>query len=166
MMHTRLLPLMLLIAPALGAAQSEAKLALREALVCAGEDPLGAVQALAADGSTRFDAGYAGYEIGEEIDTKSIVLLRTPIVLAGATTHAVVAGPAQAYEDFEALIHARFVGDWRAVAAQLELAPQAGSDVLLRAVEAATEETVCPPTIHLKPLDAGGFLLGCGWCNG
>lgn len=166
MPHFRPLLLLLLLAPGAQAADSAANHALGEALVCAGEDPLSAVQALAAQGSTHFDDGYAGYEIGEEIDTKSIVLLRKPITIAGATTHAVVAGPAAAYEEFEALIHARFAGDWHPVAAELKLAPQAGSDVLQRATEPVTDDIGCPPTIQLKPLKDGGFLLGCGWCNG
>lgn len=162
----RPLLLLLLLAPGAQAAESDANHALREALVCAGNDPLSAVQALAAHGSTRFDDGYAGYEIGEEIDTQSIVLLRTPVTIAGATTHAVVAGPSPAYEAFEALIHARFAGDWRPVAAELKLVPQAGSDVLQRATGTVSDDVVCPPTIQLRPLDDGGFLLGCGWCNG
>ena len=166
MPHFRPLLLLLLLAPGAQAAESDANQALRDARVCAGHDPLSAVQALAAQGSTHFDDGYAGYEIGEEIDTKSIVLLRTPIAIAGATTHAVVAGPAPAYEAFEALIHARFIGDWHPVAAELKLASQAGSDVLQRATEPESDDVACPPTIQLKPLDDGGFLLGCGWCNG
>lgn len=150
------------------AAEPEANRTLREALACGG-DPLATLQTLAANASTHFDQGFAGYDIVEEIDTRSIVLLREPIVFAKAQTHAVVGAPAQLREDFNALVMARFTGDWRPVAALLELQPEAESGTLVRALavdSSGTATDVCPMTIQLKALDDGGFLLGCGWCNG
>ena len=150
------------------AAEPDANRTLRAALLCE-VDPLDAVQALAASGSSAFDAGYAGYEIGEEIDTKSIVLLRAPITIEGAVTHAVIGGPTPQFEDFEGLVSARFTGNAQAVATALRLTPGGDGGQLSRAMEtdpADGEDVVCPMTIHLKTLEDGAFLLGCGWCNG
>ena len=156
------------LAPCAQATETDANRSLREALTCGG-DPLATVQSLAANASAAFDEGYAGYDIGEEIDTKSIVLLRDPIIIAEAQTYAVVGGPAQLRDDFNALVQARFSGDWRPVAAMLQLQPEADGGTLVRALDidssgGATD--VCPMTIQLKALEDGGFLLGCGWCNG
>lgn len=168
MLRSSLCLLALALASCVSAAETEANRTLREALICSG-DPLGTVQSFAANASAAFDEGYAGYEIGEEIDTKSIVLLREPIVIADAQTYAVVGGPAQLRDDFNALVQARFSGDWRPVAAMLQLQPEADSGTLVRAVgvdSSGSATDVCPMTIQLKALEDGGFLLGCGWCNG
>ena len=141
--------------------------ALRGALSCEG-DPLSTLQALAADGSAGFERGHAGFEFGEEIDTKSVVVLREPLVIAGARTTGVIGGPAPLREDFTALVQARFDGDWKPVAQALKLRP-AEDGIQRRALtidSSGSLSDVCPMTIELLPLDDGGFLLGCGWCNG
>jgi len=142
--------------------------ALRGALTCDG-DPLSTLQTLAAEGSAGFDRGHAGFEFGEEIDTKSVVVLREPLVIAGASTTGVIGGPAHLREDFGALVQARFDGDWKPVAKALKLAPAGDGNLQRRALEndsSGSPNEVCPMTIELLPLDDGGFLLGCGWCNG
>jgi hypothetical protein len=140
--------------------------ALRAALVCEG-DPLAVVRTLAEDGSSGFAAGHAGFELGVEMDHVAGVVLRDPLEIAGARTSTVVATLVTVYEDFGGLVHARFSGDHAPVVEMLALAGDPEGEGFRRARPTAAEPAaICPPTIELLPLPEGGFLLGCGWCNG
>jgi hypothetical protein len=138
--------------------------ALRAALRCEG-DPLDVVRSLAAAGNGRAAEGFIGYEIGEEMDTISGVALQRPLDVAGASTHNVVASLAGLYQGFNGIILAQFEGQHAGVVEQLNLEPGDNGN-FVRAVPTGEADEVCPPTIELRPLQDGRFLLGCGWCNG
>lgn len=139
---------------------------LRAALACEG-DPLQAVRSLAATGSAGFAEGHAGFELGAEMDHVAGVVLREPLVIAGASTGTVVASLMSWHEGFGGHVHARFSGDHLPVVALLGLERAADGAGFRRPRPAADEpDAVCPPTVELLPLPDGGFLLGCGWCNG
>lgn len=155
-----------------GAAEPTPQALLTDAILCKG-DPLAAVRKLAASGSSQFDRGFAAATFGEEMDEMDVVILRSPLEIAGASTSAILRTFAQG-EDFGALVYGRFRGDHRKAAAALKLAPTAKKDGLrlgqfTRAMAVDVDgrpDKVCPMTIALTPLEDGTFLLGCGWCNG
>ncbi len=148
--------------------------ALSGALLCKG-DPLQTVRTLARSGSSRFDLGIAAFTYGEEMDEKNILILRSPIVIAGARASAVVHDFATSYDSFHALVYGVFVGDFERVVKELGLRPvPSTSKAVVGQYEKSVETVVngerqalCPKTIGLTPLrEKGKFLLGCGWCNG
>src|SRR5690606_18333484 len=147
------------------AGESHVHRQLAQALTC-GVPALETVREIAAAGSTRFGDGHAGYEFGEEMDIVSGVVLQDPLIIAGARTHHVVASLATVDYGFDAIVHARFAGDPQPVIDSLGLQPKPDSEGWSLATAAATADEVCPPTIELLPHPEGGFLLGCGWCNG
>jgi hypothetical protein len=159
-------------AHAAGAAEPTPQSQLTDALLCK-RDPLAIVQKLAASGSSHFDQGYAATTIGEEMDEINVVILRSPLEIAGAKTSAVLQTLAQG-EDFGGLVYGRFRGDYRKVVSALKLAPTPKKEGLrlgqfTKALPVDSEghpEKVCPMTIALTPQGDGTFLLGCGWCNG
>jgi hypothetical protein len=139
---------------------------LRSALACEG-DPLDAVRGLAQVGGTAFAQGYAGFELGAEMDHVAGVVLRDPLDIAGARTGTVVATLMSWHAGFGGHVHARFTGDHLPVVESLGLMPDPDGEGFRRSRPVPAEpEAVCPPTIELLPLPDGGFLLGCGWCNG
>jgi hypothetical protein len=157
---------------AAGAAEPTPQTLLTDAILCKG-DPLAAVRKMAASGSSQFDRGVAAATFGEEMDEMDIVILQSPLEIAGARTSAVLLTFAQS-EDFGALVYGRFRGDYHKAVSALKLAPTAKKDGLrlgqftrAMAVDAdGHPDKVCPMTIALNPLEDGTFLLGCGWCNG
>ncbi|HBL26408.1 MAG TPA: hypothetical protein DD490_06195 [Acidobacteria bacterium] len=154
------------------AAQPTPQALLKDALLCQ-RDPLATVRTMAESGSAHFDQGFAAATFGEELDEMDVVILRSPLEIAGAKTSSILLTFAQT-EDFGALVYGRFEGDYRKVVAALKLAPTAKKDGLrlgeftkALAVDADGEpDKVCPMTIALTPLEGNAFLLGCGWCNG
>lgn len=166
---TRVLGVSMLLAAllpgAVVAAQDDVHQALSQALICAGS-PLDTVGELASAGSSRAGEGFVGFEFGEEMDTVSGVALHSPLSIAGAETSAVIATLMSFHTDFDARVFARFVGDSARAANELDLVRDAASGLYRRATPGSGPDDVCPPTIELKPLDGGGFLLGCTWCNG
>lgn len=155
-----------------GAAEPTPQALLTDAILCKG-DPLATVRELAAGGSSGFDRGVAAATFGEEMDEMSVVILRSPLEIAGARTSAILLTSAQS-EDFGALVYGRFRGDHRQAVSDLKLAATAKKDGLrlghfTRAMAVSADgrpDEVCPMTIALAPLEDGTFLLGCGWCNG
>lgn len=155
-----------------GAAEPTPNAQLMDAILCKG-DPLAAVQKMAAGGSSHFDQGFAAATFGEEMDEMNVVILRSPLEIAGARTSAILQTLAQS-EDFGALVYGRFRGDYRKAVSALKLAPTAKKDGLrlgqfTRAMAVDVDghpDEVCPMTIALTPQEGGTFLLGCGWCNG
>jgi hypothetical protein len=145
---------------------------LADAILCKG-DPLAIVRKIAASGSSHFDQGFAAATFGEEMDETNVVILRSPLEIAGTKTSAVLLTFAQS-EDFGALVYGRFRGDYHQAVSALKLAPTAKKDGLrlgqfTRATAVDAEghpDKICPMTIALTPLENGTFLLGCGWCNG
>ena len=158
-------------APA-SAAEPTPQALLTDALLCKG-DPLAIVRKMAASGSSQFDRGFAAATFGEEMDEMDVVILRSPLEIAGAKTSAVLLTFAQS-EDFGALVYGRFRGDSQKAVSALKLAPTAKKDGLrlgqfTKAMAVGVDgkpDKVCPMTIALTPLEDGTFLLGCGWCNG
>jgi hypothetical protein len=154
------------------AAEPTPQALLTGAILCKG-DPLATVRQMAASGSSHFDRGFAAATFGEEMDEMDVVILRSPLEIAGAKTSAILRTFAQS-EDFGALVYGRFRGDYHQAVKALKLAPTARKDGLrlgqfTRALAVATDgqpDKVCPMTIALTPLENGTFLLGCGWCNG
>ncbi len=145
----------------------DARAQLAAALVCKGE--VAEVVSNLVDNPPGFDSGIAATGFGEEMSYKSVAILKTPLLIGKASTHAVVSEAESTHSDFLAFTYAKFVGDYRPVVAALGLQPEAedaevklGKFVL--AQDAAGE--VCPKTIILTPGEPGQFLLGCGWCNG
>lgn len=155
-----------------GAAEPTPQARLADAILCKG-DPLDAVSKLAASGSSQFDRGFAAATFGEEMDEWDVVILKSPLEIAGAKTSAVLRTFSQS-EDFGALVYGRFRGDYRQAVKALKLAPTAKKDgprlgKFTRAMAVDLDghpDKVCPMTIALTPLEDGTFLLGCGWCNG
>jgi hypothetical protein len=154
------------------AAEPTPQALLRDAILCKG-DPLAAVRKMAAGGSSHFDRGFAAATFGEEMVEMNVVIMRSPLEIAGAKTSAILLTLAQS-EDFGALVYGRFRGDYRQAVSALKLAPTAKKDGLrlgqfTRAMAVDSDgrpDRVCPMTIALTPLENGTFLLGCGWCNG
>lgn len=149
------------------AADSDVQQLLRGALTCEGS-PLDTVNALAEKGTSGFAQGVAGYQFGEELDLVSGVVLREPLLIGIASTSHVVASLGSFHYGFSGYVFARFDGDPAAAVKLLKLSKsdQPESESYIRAVGEKDPENVCPPTIELKALDDGSFLLGCGWCNG
>ncbi|HKV11622.1 MAG TPA: hypothetical protein VJ725_25985 [Thermoanaerobaculia bacterium] len=145
---------------------------LTDAILCKG-DPLATVRKMAASGSSHFDQGFAAAAFGEEMDEMDVVILRSPLEIAGARTSAVLLTFAQS-EDFGALVYGRFRGDYQKAVSALKLAPTPKKDGLrlghfTKAMAVSVDgkpDKVCPMTIALTPQEDGTFLLGCGWCNG
>lgn len=145
---------------------------LADAILCKG-DPLAIVRKMAASGSSQFDRGLAAATFGEEMDEMDVVILRSPLEIAGARTSAILRTFSQS-EDFGALVYGRFQGDYHQAVKALKLAPTARKDGLrlgqfTRALAVGADgqpDKVCPMTIALTPMEDGTFLLGCGWCNG
>lgn len=154
------------------AAEPTPQALLKDAILCQG-DPLATVRKMAAHGSSHFDRGFAATTFGEEMDEMDVVILRSPLEIAGAKTSAVLLTLAQS-EDFGGLVYGRFRGDYHQAVKALKLAPTAKKDGLrlgqfTKAMAVAVDgqpDKVCPMTIALTPLENGTFLLGCGWCNG
>ena len=154
------------------AAEPTPQALLIDAILCKG-DPLAIVRKMAADGSSHFDRGFAAATFGEEMDEMDVVILRSPLEIAGARTSAILLTFAQS-EDFGALVYGRFRGDHHQVVKALKLAPTAKKDGLrlgqfTRPMAVGVDgrpDKVCPMTIALSPQEDGTFLLGCGWCNG
>ncbi|HEX3126383.1 MAG TPA: hypothetical protein VH394_03565 [Thermoanaerobaculia bacterium] len=154
------------------AAEPTPQALLTEALLCK-TDPLGVVRKMAGTGSSSFDRGFAAATFGEEMDETDVVILKSPLEIAGAKTSAVLMTFAQG-EDFGALVYGRFQGDYHKVVSALKLVPTAAKDGLrlghftkaLTVDVDGSPEKVCPMTIALTPQADGTFLLGCGWCNG
>lgn len=161
-----------LAADTAGAAEPTPQALLANAILCKG-DPLATVRKMAASGSSHFDRGFAAATFGEEMDEMDVVILRSPLEIAGAKTSAILRTFAQS-EDFGALVYGRFRGDYHQAVSALKLAPTAKKDGLrlgqfTRATAVGVDgqpDKVCPMTIALTPLPDGTFLLGCGWCNG
>jgi hypothetical protein len=157
---------------AAGTADSTPQALLTDALLCKG-DPLATVRKMAAGGSSHFDRGFAATTFGEEMDEMDVVILRSPLEIAGAKTSAILRSFAQG-EDFGAIVYGRFQGDYQKAVSALKLVPTAKKEGLrlghftrAMAVDAdGRPDEVCPMTIALTPLENGAFLLGCGWCNG
>jgi len=159
-------------AVAASAAEPTPQARLTDALLCKG-DPLATVRKMAASGSSHFDQGFAAATFGEEMDEMDVVILQSPLEIAGARTSAILLAFAQS-EDFGALVYGRFRGDYHRVVSALKLAPTAKKDGLrlgqfTRALAVGPDghpDKLCPMTIALTPREHGTFLLGCGWCNG
>ena len=157
---------------AANAAEPTPQALLTDAILCKG-DPLTTVRKMAASGASQFDRGFAAATFGEEMDEMSVVILRSPLEIAGGKTSAILLSFAQS-EDFGALVYGRFRGDYKQAVSALKLAPTAKKDGLrlgqftrAMAVDAdGRPDKVCPMTIALAPQEDGTFLLGCGWCNG
>ncbi|MFL6193377.1 MAG: hypothetical protein ACJ75H_04355 [Thermoanaerobaculia bacterium] len=155
-----------------GAAEPTPQSRLTDAILCKG-DPLEVVRKMAASGSSQFDRGFAAATFGEEMDEWDVVILKSPLEVAGAKTSAILRTFAQS-EDFGALVYGRFRGDYHQAVKALKLVPTAKKDGLrlgqfTRAMAVDVDghpDKVCPMTIALTPLENGTFLLGCGWCNG
>lgn len=160
------------IADPASAAEPTPQSLLTNALLCKG-DPLATVRKMAASGSSHFDQGFAAATFGEEMDEMDVVILQSPLEIAGAKTSAILLTFAQG-EDFGALVYGRFRGDYHRVVSALKLAPTAKKDgsrlgQFTRALPVdggGHLDKVCPMTIALTPQEHGTFLLGCGWCNG
>lgn len=157
---------------AAGTAKPTPQALLTDAILCKG-DPLDIVLKMAKSGSSHFDQGFAGATFGEEMDQWNVVILRSPLEIAGAKTSAILMTFAQS-EDFGALVYGRFQGDYKKAVASLKLAPTAKKDGLrlgqfTKAMAVDIDghpEKICPMTIALTPQEDGTFFLGCGWCNG
>lgn len=138
---------------------------LTQALLCKG-----ASQGLdtLVKGGSNFAAGYAVQGFGEEMSYKAMVILKEPIIIAGAKTNAVVWSLDPNYFEFNANLFAEFTGDYKAVVKLLKLEPTKGfnDSSMGRFVSIQPPENACPETIVLTPKENGKFLLGCGWCNG
>jgi len=155
-----------------GAAEPTPQALLTDAILCK-VDPLAAVRKMAASGSSGFDRGFAAAAFGDEMDEMDVVILRSPLEIAGARTSAILLTFSQS-EDFGALVYGRFQGDPREAVKALKLTPTPKKDGLrlghfTRALAVDVDghpDKVCPMTIALTPLEDGTFLLGCGWCNG
>ncbi len=141
---------------------------LIKALTCQ-IDPLQSVRELAKVGSSKYASGFVGYSFGEEMDYTAVIILRSPVVIAGAQANGVVAATANYYADFNGVVHARFTGDYKKVVKALGLAPRESGKSFFKQTKVGRDgkpDNGCPMTIELKVLDDGKFVLGCGWCNG
>ncbi len=165
--------ILLIAASNLQAAEPDVNADLTDALLCRG-NPIEAVRKIAALENQAFDRGFAGMSYGEDMDAKDIVVLKTPLVIAGAKASAVIVDLASSYSDFNGIVFAVFHGDYRRVVDQLGLKAVAADEVRVGKFEKSLGVDLdgklddnCPNTIGLTPLEKQGeFLLGCGWCNG
>lgn len=166
--------ILLIAASNLQAAEPDVNAALTDALLCRG-NPIDAVRKIAALENQAFDRGFAGMSYGEDMDTKDIVVLKSPLIIAGSKASAVVVDLASSYSDFNGIVFAVFHGDYRRVVDQLGLkavaadarAPVGKFEKSVGVDMDGKADDVCPMTIGLTPLEKPGeFLLGCGWCNG
>lgn len=158
----------ILVSPFGKAAGLEIHSELMKALTCQ-TNPLQSVRALAKTGGTKYGAGFAGYDFGEEMNYTSVIILRSPIVIAGAKSSGVIAATTHYYQDFNGLVHAEFTGDYKKVVKTLGLAPHENGKAFFKQTKVNLDgkpDSICPMTIELKPLGDGKFVLGCGWCNG
>ncbi len=154
------------------AAEPTPQALLTDALLCK-VDPLATIRKMAADAPAGSDKGYTAHLVGEGMDELGVVILPSPLEIAGAKTSAVGLTFVQS-EDFGALVYGRFDGDYQQVVKALKLAPTAMKDGLrlgefTRPMAVGVDgrpDKVCPMTIALHPQADGSFLLGCGWCNG
>ena len=148
---------------------------LSGAVLCKG-DPLGTVRAIAGSKTSTFERGIASLTFGEAMMVKNILILRTPIVVAGARTSSIILSlDGSSYFNFDAAVYGIFEGDFKSVAKKLGLSAvpvtsDRSAETYQRPVETMVKGSrgnLCPKTIKLTPLDENGkFLLGCGWCNG
>lgn len=141
---------------------SDYRTALADAVVCKGE-AVSAVQDLVASGGT-YASDYAAAGFGEGTSYKAVVILKNPLVIGGSKARTFVSETESTNFEFSAYTFGQFSGDYRAVVKMLGLLPSKEKECghFERAI---SDGTVCPPTIALTP-EEGGFLLGCGWCNG
>jgi hypothetical protein len=154
------------------AAEPTPQARLTDALLCKG-DPLEIIAKVAENGSSHFDQGYAAATFGEEMNQMDVVILRSPLEIAGAKTTVILRSFAQS-EDFGGIVYGRFRGDYQKVVAALKLVPTPAQDGLrlghfTKAMPVGVDgqpDKICPMTIVLTPQEDGTFLLGCGWCNG
>src|SRR5690242_15789671 len=100
-----------LAAHAVLAAEPTPQARLTDALLCKG-DPLDVIEKMAASGSSQFDRGFAAATFGEEMDQFHVVILKSPVEIAGAKTSAVLQSFSQS-EDFGGIVYGRFKGDYR-----------------------------------------------------
>ena len=155
-----------------GAAEPTPQARLADAILCK-KDPLEIVGKMAENGAAHFDQGFAAATFGEEMDEMDVVILRSPLEIAGAQTSAILRSFAQS-EDFGGIVYGRFRGDYRKAVSALKLVPTKKVDGLrlghfTKAMAVSLDgqpEKICPMTIALTPLEDGTFYLGCGWCNG
>lgn len=144
---------------------------LKEALLCKG-NPLEPVQQAVKHGA--FDLGVVSVTIGEGEAERTVIVLRDPIVIAGAETRAVVRERTASNARFKGIVYAEFEGKPKEAIKSLKLEPAvAGGKSFVGAYERSLGKDIhgakgasCPKTIGLTPLPNGGYLLGCGWCNG
>lgn len=144
------------------ASENPVEKTLRDALVCKGA-PEKAVYDLV-EKNNNFQAGYAASAFGEGTSYKAIVILNKPIVIASATTYAVISETDNSHFDFGAFTYSKFSGDYRKVLALLRLVPAKTPKTALG--KYVSNQSACPNSILLTPLANGEFLLGCGWHNG
>ena len=102
---------------------------------------------------------------------KNILILRKPIVIAGARASSIILSlEGSSYSNFSGIVYGIFEGEFKNVVKELGLrAVPATSEVRVGKYDRplADKYTSCPKTIGLTPLaEKGKFLLGCGWCNG
>jgi hypothetical protein len=143
------------------------------ALLCEG-NPLDTVRTLASPGSGSYNLGHASLTFGEDMDERNVIVLRSPLRVAGAKASGVVLDLAVIYRDFSGSVYAVFEGDYLTVAKQLNLKPPTGKASVIGKYQRRLDldldgkpDSTCPKTIALTPLqEKGKFLLGCGWCNG
>jgi len=143
---------------------------LSGAVLCK-RDPLATVRAIAGSKSSTFERGIATLTFGEAMMEKNILILRKPIVIAGARTSSIILSlESSSYFNFSGFVYGIFEGDFKSVVKELGLrAVPATSEARVGKYERAVvvQNTLCPKTIGLTPLaEKGKFLLGCGWCNG
>lgn len=145
---------------------------LKEALTC-GIDPLGNIRAIVASGSN-FKKGYASTSYGDGIENTVVVTLEKPIEIYGAKTFAVIGSADNSlFFDFNGIVYAKFVGDYKKVVSALNLTETKDTEIktgrfqrkLTIDSDGKPYET-CPMKIGLTPLINNEFVLGCGWCNG
>jgi hypothetical protein len=144
---------------------------LKEALLCKG-NPLEPVQQAVKHGA--FDLGVASVTFGEGEGERTVIVLREPIVIAGAETRAVIRETTPSNARFKGIVYAEFSGKPKEAIKALKLEPSvAGAKSFVGVHERSLGKDVygskgaaCPKTIGLTPLPKGGFLLGCGWCQG
>lgn len=144
------------------AVAADYRAALADAVVCKGE-PADAVQNLVTEGGNH-SADYAAGGFGEGTSYRSVVILGEAVALGGSTARTFVSETESSNFEFFAFTYGQFSGDHLAAVKMLSLLPS--TDKELGHFERVIEDgETCPRTIRLTPVE-GGFLLGCGWCNG
>lgn len=143
---------------------------LSGAVLCK-RDPLATVRAIAGSKSSTFERGIATLTFGEAMMEKNILILRKPIVIAGARTSSIILSlEGSSYFNFSGIVYGIFEGDFKSVVKELGLsAAPVRPELRVGKYQRSLVEkyTSCPKTIGLTPLaEKGKFLLGCGWCNG